>query len=103
MMKLIRYFLINRVTKNPMVAARIYQMIYHPEIAHRNEIRREKPLPTYEVTPPQTNVVAPQRTNSVLTERSEIQEALQKLRSKPNKTVADRTSIDMLQAVLANM
>jgi len=103
MMKLIRYFLIHRVTKNPMIAARIYQMIYHPEIAHRNETRREKPVYVPEQVQPETKGVAPQRTNTVLTERSEIQDALQKLRNKPHKTVADRTSIDMLQAVLANM
>ena len=41
--------------------------------------------------------------NMVLTERQEIEQALRELQSKPKKTVADRTSIGMLEAVLTNM
>jgi hypothetical protein len=39
----------------------------------------------------------------VLTERQEVEQALRELQSKTKKTVADRTSIGMLEAVLTNM
>lgn len=41
--------------------------------------------------------------NMVRTERQEIEQALRELYNKPKKSVADRTSIGMLEAVLANM
>lgn len=108
MLKLLRYFLIKRRVNNPLLAARIYQMIYHPEISVQwekssmtNKVQLVEPKLT-EMQP------APVRShyrqgNMVLTERQEIEQALRELQNKPKKSVADRTSIGMLEAVLANM
>lgn len=107
MFKLIRYLLINRVTKNPLTAARIYQMIYHPEVSQMAE--RPRKVETQMVYAPETPSSPPLKRgghrsgNVVLTERQEIEGALQQLQSKPKKSVADKTSIDMLRAVLNNM
>jgi hypothetical protein len=108
MMKLIRYFLIQRKTKNPLMAARIYQMIYHPELAHRWEKpHREVSLPnntTFEgQTQTQLRKTDYRGGNRVLTEREEIEKALRELQLKPKKTPADKVSIGMLEAVLVNM
>lgn len=108
MFKLLRYYLIKRNVNNPLLAARIYQMIYHPEVSvqweKNNSVSKSKLFePTSQETtspPVRTNYRAG---NVVLTERQEIEQALRELRSKPKKSVADRTSIGMLEAVLANM
>ena len=107
MFKLIRYFLIHRVTKNPMTAARIYQMIYHPEVFQIAD--RPRKVETRMDYTPETPSSPPLKRgghrsgNVVLTEREEIEGALRELQSKPKKSVADKTSIDMLRAVLNNM
>lgn len=107
MFKLIRYLLINRVTKNPMTAARIYQMIYHPEyVTYPNSESK-----TYKSEPPKVSMAATRKqennridfNRSEDNQRRELEKSLRELQSKPRKTVADRTSIDMLQAVLNNM
>lgn len=107
MFKLIRYFLINRVTRNPMTAARIYQMIYHPEVSQMTD--RPRRVETQVAYNPETPSSPPAKRgghrsgNVVLTEREEIEGALRELQSKPKKSLADKTSIDMLRAVLNNM
>ena len=108
MLKLLRYFLIKRRGNNPLLAARIYQMIYHPEIS----VQWEKSSMTNKVqlVEPKLTEMQPapvrrdyRQGNMVLTERQEIEQALRELQNKPKKSVADRTSIGMLEAVLANM
>ena len=108
MFKLLRYFLIKRTVSNPLLAARIYQMIYHPEVSVNWEKSNNTPKSKF----PEPNIQQAQPTpvrgnyrqgNMVLTERHEIEQALRELRNKPQKTVADKTSIGMLEAVLANM
>lgn len=105
MFKLIRYFLIKRTIKNPLLAARVYQMIYHPEVSvHWDKPHSPSKYRDFDETP----VQSPRNTNYrqgnvVLTERQEIENALRELQNKPKKTIADKTSIGMLEAVLANM
>lgn len=107
MFKLIRYLLINRVTKNPLTAARIYQMIYHPEyVMHTNSESR-----TYKSEPSKVSMEATrnQENNRIdfnrgeENQRRELEKSLRELQTKPRKTAADKTSIDMLQAVLNNL
>jgi hypothetical protein len=108
MLKLLRYFLIKRKVNNPLLAARIYQMIYHPEISVQWE-KSSVTSKTQSVESKSSEMQpAPVRRdyrqgNMVLTERHEIEQALRELQNKPKKSVADRTSIGMLEAVLANM
>lgn len=89
-----------------MLAARIYQMIYHPETAYIHE--KQKRL-TREVESSAPTTV-PERTNAVHiqgtiqnTQRTELERALRELQSRPNKTLSDRTSIEMIQAALRNL
>jgi len=107
MMKLIRYFLIQRKAKNPLLAARIYQMIYHPEYAQVwDKPKSENRFPNITLEGETRNPVRntqPRDGNRVLTERDEIQQALLELQRKPKKTPADKASIGMLEAVLINL
>lgn len=90
-----------------MIAARIYQMIYHPEVFQiADRPRRVETQGSYNPETPSSPPLkrGGHRSGSVvLTEREEIEGALQQLQSKPKKSVADKTSIDMLRAVLNNM
>ena len=108
MMKLIRYLLIQRKAKNPLLAARIYQMIYHPELAQMwDRPHREVSLPNNRILQGETQTPIRKTDyrgeNRVLTEREEIEKALCELKSKQKKTPADKVSIGMLEAVLVNM
>lgn len=104
MLKLIRYLIINRKTRNPMTAARIYQMIYHPELSLQNQ-----PYPKEGGNQSKMIMEASSGNSRNVKEdvnhqqRQNLQEELNFLRRKPNKTLADRTSIDMLEAVIRNL
>lgn len=90
-----------------MTAARIYQMIYHPEYVTSNNSESK----TYKSEPSKVSMAATRKqennridfNRSEDNQRRELEKSLRELQSKPRKTVADRTSIDMLQAVLNNM
>ena len=104
MFKLIRYLLINRLTKNPLTAARIYQMIYHPEVVNTNQLK------SYQVEQPSKikmeavqHKKLPFQQPQVLTEKEELQDALNFLLNKPHKTNGDKASIDVLRAAINNM
>jgi len=108
MLKLLRYLLIERKANNPLLSAQIYQMIYHPEISvqwAKSTIATGSKLvgsTSTQIKPSSVNSNNYQG-NMVLTERQEVEQALRELQSKTKKTVADRTSIGMLEAVLTNM
>ena len=108
MLKLLRYLLIERKANNPLLSAQIYQMIYHPEISvqwAKSTISSGSKLIGSTSAQMKSSAVTRDnhQGNMVLTERQEIEQALRELQSKPKKTVADRTSIGMLEAVLTNM
>jgi hypothetical protein len=102
-MKLIRYFLINRVTKNPMIAARIYQMIYHPEMVP-SSVRTSSPSNKEQVT----KLMGSKSTNKISKSlerpnRYELQETLDRLREVREPNHVQRNAIQMLEASLRNM
>ena len=83
-------------------------MIYHPEISVQWEksstgSRTQSFESKVSEMHPATVRRDYRQGNMVLTERQEIEQALRELQNKPKKSVADRTSIGMLEAVLANM
>jgi hypothetical protein len=87
MKKFLGYYFIYRTTKNPMMAAQIYQMIY-----------QNKQLPTQQVEAVKgaTNQISP--TNK----KEELEESLKYLKSKTLKTKKDKESINIIESILVN-
>ena len=94
-MKLIKYLIIYRTTKDPMMAAKIYQMIYHPEIIQNNVIVNQEPKLQYNSTP--TSVTEP------TDKKTELMKSLEYLKGKKNLTKQDKDSIYTIEMVLKNM
>jgi hypothetical protein len=94
-MKLIKYLIIYRTTKDPMMAAKIYQMIYHPEIIQNNVIVNQEPKLQYSPTP--TSVTEP------TDKKTELMKSLEYLKGKKNLTKQDKDSIYTIEMVLKNM
>jgi hypothetical protein len=94
-MKLIKYLIIYRTTKDPMMAAKIYQMIYHPEIIQNNVIVNQEPKLQYSSTP--TSVTEP------TDKKTELMKSLEYLKSKKILTKQDKDSIYTIEMVLKNM
>lgn len=104
MFKLIRYFLINRVTRNPMTAARIYQMIYHPELTGFVS----RPKSNYNFNSENrlegvTRHLGPKSPDRPKTQKESLQETLANLRAIPEKTRFHQNAIQMIEASLRNM
>jgi hypothetical protein len=95
-MKLLKYLIIYRTTKDPMMAAKIYQMIYHPEI--------KQPVPSY-VNEPSLKFSEPSVEVSLKpsTKKDELLASLEYLKNKKVKTKQDRDSIYTIEMVLKSM
>ena len=91
-MKLLRYYFLNRIVKDPMLSAQVYHMIYHKGVPPKVEYK----LPTYE--PSKVTEVKSVPSQKV----SDVRSALLELKSKSIKTKQDRESISMLEAALKN-
>ena len=96
MIKLLKFWLLNRVIKNPTLSAEIYQMMYQNRVFIRPATpyveQMHKPISS-------VSVAASPSSNR----RSELLSALTELKSKPLKTKQDRESIGMLEAALKNV
>ena len=90
MKKFLAYYFIYRTTKDPMTAAKIYQMIYHPEKTTNMQV--------FEYVKP--SVV---ETPRVSDKKQEIIASLNYLKDKPIKSKQDKESIYSLEMVLKNM
>ena len=94
-MKLLRYLIIFRTTKDPMMAAKIYQMIYHPEIKHSTINIVTEPQIKY-ATEPVSSVKPTDK-------KTELIKSLEYLKSKKSPTKQDKESIYTIEMVLKNM
>jgi hypothetical protein len=94
-MKLLKYLIIYRTTKDPMMSAKIYQMIYHPEIKQNNVIINQEPKLQYSSSP--TSVTEP------TDKKNELMKSLEYLKGKKNPTKQDKDSIYTIEMVLKNM
>ena len=96
MIKLLKFWLLNRVIKNPTLSAEIYQMMYQNRVFIRPATpyveQTQKPISSISVPPSHSS-----------NRRSELLSALTELKSKPLKTKQDRESIGMLEAALKNV
>lgn len=103
MIKYLRYHYLHKIVKDPVLAAKIYEMIYHKV--------------KFDATPPvlQTNINIEQiknvdEINSVTTksvdtkmlQRGELEKTLLYLKAKPVKTKQEKDSIGIIEAVLKN-
>lgn len=98
-MKLIRYFLLNRVVKDPVLSAQIYNMIYHRGLPPQKEqvvYSNFKEVPEV-VLPTITEVKNPMNSR-----KQEMLNALKELKNKPVKTKQDKDSIGILETLLKN-
>jgi len=77
------------------MAAKIYQMIYHPEIIQNNVIVNQEPKLQYSSTP--TSVTEP------TDKKTELMKSLEYLKSKKILTKQDKDSIYTIEMVLKNM
>ena len=78
-----------------MMAAKIYQMIYHPEINQNDVIVNQEPKLQYSSTP--TSVTEP------TDKKTELMKSLEYLKGKKNLTKQDKDSIYTIEMVLKNM
>lgn len=95
MIKLLKFWLLNRVIKNPTLSAEIYQMMYQGRVFLRPATTSPEPVFTSTSSVPTT----PTSSN----QRRELLVALTELKSKPLKTKQDKESIGMLEAALKNV
>jgi len=94
-MKLLKYLIIYRTTKDPMMAAKIYQMIYHPEIKHSAVSVVQSPTLHYSENIPSVTKPTDKKT--------ELMKSLEYLKSKKSPTKQDKDSIYTIEMVLKNM
>ena len=95
-MKFLRYFLIYLTSKDAETAAKVYNMIYNPEMfrvvkpsQNLSKVSKvEKPTPT---------------TTKPKSKKDEIVESLNYLKSKKNPSKQEKESIYTLEMVLKNM
>ena len=97
MKKLLAYYFIYRTTKDAITAAKIYQMIYHPEKT-TNMVDFSPINQKFEYANP--SVV---ETPRVPNQKQEIINSLTYLKNKTIKTKQDKESIYSLEMVLKNM
>ena len=78
-----------------MMAAKIYQMIYHPEIKHSTISVVQEPTLEYSETKPYITKPTDKKT--------ELMKSLEYLKSKKSPTKQDKDSIYTIEMVLKNM
>lgn len=96
-MKLLKYLIIFRTTKDPMMAAKIYQMIYHPEPTKTNQIETKNSELEYREDDFKDVVLKPSN------KKQELLSSLEYLKNKKVKTKQDRDSIYTIEMVLKSM
>lgn len=96
-MKLFRYLIIYWTTKDALLAAKIYQMIYFGINSHVEDSVFDEEE-TFDYSPVETPP-APKVSNK----KQEVIDSLNYLRSKTTKTKKDKESIYALEMVLKNM
>ena len=89
-----------------MMAARIYQMIYHPEVAGYNSTKSSshEVRASEDSAPSQPKKVYPPKVTdkNYWMPEDEVKDGLEYLKSKELKTAKDKQNIQVLEAVLRN-
>ena len=103
MIKLLKFWLLNRVIKNPTLSAEIYQMMYERRVFIRPSATTTQPNFVDIDSPLMSASSLTATSSSFSNKRRELLSALTELKSKPLKTKQDKESIGMLEAALKNV
>jgi hypothetical protein len=102
MLKYLRYYYLNKIVKDPHLAAKIYEMIYH-------QVKFDGTPTLYNSTVHVANISTikepsekSEPIDSKLLERKELEKTLIYLKAKPIKTKQEKDSIGIIEAVLKN-
>ena len=95
--KIVKFYLLNRITKDPILSAQIYNMMYQ---RGQPPLKSDFKVSTIEIpkSVPKISEVKPQFNSR----RQELMDALQELKSKNIKTKQDKESIAIIEATLKN-
>ena len=85
--------MLNRLVKNPIVTAQIYNMMYQNGMPPKSETP---------YIPPVEKVHSIPRVEPPTTRKQQLQEGLNYLKSKQDKTKQDKESIGIIEAALKN-
>ena len=96
MIKILRFYFLKRMVKDPVTTAQVYHMMY----CNGQPPKKVETAP--QVAPSYTEVQSVSVNPKTKTRRQEIMDNLNYLRSKPTKTKQDKDSIGVLEAVLKN-
>lgn len=100
MIKLLKYWLLNRVIKNPTLSAEVYQMMYNGRLFVRPANENIIQQPSLQFFDNNLSSVA---VPSQQDKRRELMIALGELKGKTIKTKQDKESIGILEAALKNV
>ena len=105
MKQLFYYIIIRLTTRHAINAVKIYETIYHkaPTSLKKKDETVKFQGPGIEVKEKDEAVDVLTHSNNVRSKRQEIKDSLNYLRSKQIKTKQDKSSISMLEGVLASM
>lgn len=95
-MKILKFYLLNRIVKDPIVTSQIYNMIYHRGIPPQKNESKYQSF-SQESFPKITEVKTPTNTR-----KQELLNALNELKNKPLKSKQDKESIGIIEAALKN-
>ena len=98
-MKLLKYYLLNRIVKDPVLTAQIYNMIYYRGLPpQKSQVVYSNHREAQEISLPTITEVK----NPVNSRKQEMLNALKELKNKPIKSKQDKDSIGILETVLKN-
>ena len=98
MMKHIKFYLLHRLVKDPIITAQVYNMIYNGGAPPQKNVS----IPTFFGNPTEIKPVPTQAKFVPKSEINQLTEQLNYLKSKPLKTKQDKESIGIIEAVLKN-
>ena len=93
MIKYLKFYLLNRLVKNPVVTAQIYNMMYQDGTVPKLDIPY---IPPVEMITSVPKIEIPKN------RKQQLQEGLDYLKSKVDKTKQDKESIGIIEAALKN-
>lgn len=102
MLKYLRYYYLNKIVKDPYLAAKIYEMIYHQVKFDGTPTVYNATVQVANISTNQENSEKSQSTDKKTLERKELEKTLIYLKAKPIKTKEERDSIGIIEAVLKN-
>ena len=98
MIKHLKFYLLHRLIKDPIVTSQVYHMIYHNGTPPKKEVS----VPTSFGFAPEVKSIPSQSKFVPISEVDELREKLNYLKSKSIKSKQDKDSIGIIEAVLKN-